>query len=1204
MRKCLLFTFLVVHNLLQSQSPVELSDLSRIGEVLPPSPNAASLGSYGGLPNTNSSGAISLSIPLFSIETPNLSIPVSANYYSTGFKVDEVSSRLGNSWNLDIGGVITRTVMDAPDELSTDARSLIPTGFHSQTSNEDIYDFLKIVNQNSFDFVDMQPDIFSFNFGNYSGKFILHNNSIFPLEHTNLHFRASFIESGLIEGYSFKITAPDGVSYFFGGVNEIEISSSSSTGPECSGNKDFEPSPTAWYLGKIVHPDGDFIEFSYSSVDQTYKYSISQSQSRKILNSDFYGCVSDPLSNGTNSTCIMLLQSYGVRLDEITTSSGQKIEIDYSVRSDLEDDFLFDKIVLYHSNNVDVLRVFDFEYLEITSTSFGNTFGVTYPDLLKRYFLSDIIERNVIPGPNDKKYSFEYNSLGELPQRLSYSQDYWGYFNGKVNSTLVYSILPILNGISLPFTSTANRNPDYNYSKKGVLSKIIYPTGGWDEIFYENNSIKVTELQKTDIQNYNINNNGISYSFGSPEIKESSVFTPNQDQNINFNITCTYFGEDDYEPEYDRVVYSILNVTDNIYLFNEATLFAGDGIVNNSTIAISLIAGKSYKTIIKIYGKDVSATSSVTYQNFSYQNVTFNKEVGGIRKYRVNTYDSQTEIHLEKYYYYSFIETPEYSSADNIVFNFENLSISKLRSLCDQGTYPCDYVEAFYYNLSSSPNYNISKFSGHHISYKSVLESSGEAFINGGKEFIYSSSLDEPPTLKYGDATMLSPFSNRGWHNGLLLQERDFAYDGTNFIFLQKKSIDYIVDSRVIDDIKGYTIRENYLTPCFLGSELNLSDLYDIYPFDVYEYDVRRRWVYPVKETNITYSQEGVEELIKIFNFEHEAIINIHPTKIISNNSREENVSLITTYSGDLFESTQPLWLNYLEENNVLELPVEQLIIREKNDLEYVISGQLIEYHEDFLKPGKVYKLELSAPVLLSEFNKVKINAGVLEFDSNYELITQLDYFTPFGNLKEKSDFESLQKQSFLWDYNNTYLIAHINNAEYADFAYTSFETNNFGNWNVPGGSIADISAPTGDRVYELNGSNNITKSISSSTEYVLSYWIKSTTPLSISGSVSGYPKIRETIGDWTNFEHLIYGINTVTISGISRIDELRLIPSISEIQTYTYKPFVGIINQSDKNNRITYYEYDNMGRLKLIKDSYKNIIKHFDYKFKSPLLP
>src|SRR5690606_31725837 len=120
----------------------------------------------------------------------------------------------------------------------------------------------------------------------------------------------------------------------------------------------------------------------------------------------------------------------------------------------------------------------------------------------------------------------------------------------------------------------------------------IYPTGGWDEIFYENNSIKVTELQKTDIQNYNINNNGISYSFGSPEIKESSVFTPNQDQNINFNITCTYFGEDDYEPEYDRVVYSILNVTDNIYLFNEATLFAGDGIVNNSTIAINLIAGK------------------------------------------------------------------------------------------------------------------------------------------------------------------------------------------------------------------------------------------------------------------------------------------------------------------------------------------------------------------------------------------------------------------------------------------------------------------------------------------------------------------------------------------------------------------------------------------------------------------------------------
>ena len=49
---------------------------------------------------------------------------------------------------------------------------------------------------------------------------------------------------------------------------------------------------------------------------------------------------------------------------------------------------------------------------------------------------------------------------------------------------------------------------------------------------------------------------------------------------------------------------------------------------------------------------------------------------------------------------------------------------------------------------------------------------------------------------------------------------------------------------------------------------------------------------------------------------------------------------------------------------------------------------------------------------------------------------------------------------------------------------------------------------------------------------------------------------------------------------------------------TYTYTPLVGISSQCDANNRITYYQYDGLQRLKTIRDQDNNIIKRYDYQY------
>ena len=295
-------------------------------------------------------------------------------------------------------------------------------------------------------------------------------------------------------------------------------------------------------------------------------------------------------------------------------------------------------------------------------------------------------------------------------------------------------------------------------------------------------------------------------------------------------------------------------------------------------------------------------------------------------------------------------------------------------------------------------------------------------------------------------------------------------------------------------------------------------------------------------------------------------------SKTTSTSSKGHSIVVETKYP---FDYTGNSVLTQMATLNMLSYPVEQF--------EFANSAHKKSTRTEYFNWG-------TTPARIAP-KTVEVKNGT----SSYEIRLRYSVYDPKGNVQTVSKENDIL-HSYVWDYNNVYPIAQVVNASVTNVAHTSFESDGKGNWSFTGVPAVNSTAPTGKKAYTLGAS--ITKNgLSTSTTYIVSYWKKSGT-VAVNSTT---PITGKTINGWTYYEHKVVNPagGLITVSGTNGIiDELRLYPLGAQMTTYTYEPLIGMACQVDANNRITYYEYDNLGRLTLIKDQDKNILKRICYNY------
>ena len=481
MRNKLKVVFLLAFIFLNICPDVKGDDVPSLSPTVPTSPQAEVFKRYGEYSINYSTGIPDISIPLFEIDHHGYKLPVSLRYYPQPIKPGYNYDVFGRGWSLSISSCISRTIEYIPDEWR-----------NFKLDDSKLGDYYHLYGN---------KEIFNLNLGHDKFNAILPDGSSFDFVITNddnkgIKYIVSDGRNVKIScGYSaenidmFTVIDEKGIKYTFSGADT----------PSYNVDK-FSTSYVTWQLTRIDLPcSSEPITFNYNnSIDSRYAESMPEPLLRiwhlqeyangqefkiargeeipnnqkyfykmKLLSSIQYGTTTISLSyvNGSNS-------AYEYASD-IVVFDNDSIIRDFSLYHSVDH-------VLFSSNINDYVASLD----SIKINGNNNDIPLTYKFLYTSKGILYFSGTDHWGNAND--YDTEYD-LGNFTMFEEFNPTEYQSFN-----SAPITVIDKASQDSCPYYKI-RLSREYNDDRRasspnehGVLSEIIYPTGGYTKFDFEN----------------------------------------------------------------------------------------------------------------------------------------------------------------------------------------------------------------------------------------------------------------------------------------------------------------------------------------------------------------------------------------------------------------------------------------------------------------------------------------------------------------------------------------------------------------------------------------------------------------------------------------------------------------------------------------------------------------------------------------------
>lgn len=426
--------------------------ISNLNSSAPPSSQGLSLGEISNITNhvDKYTGRLNYGIKLLNVPMAGINIPLSVNYSTTGFRVQEMPGVNGLGWGNSLNAMITRAVEGLPDENFYGYCGPNRTG--EQNYSPFSKDYFEKTTKSEWD---SQPDKFFFSFMGFSGSFVLDPDGkpiLLSASQGIQILTCPFIRINGAMGGKWVLRDQQGNQYIFGdGAYE-------STTNYCHGEKQnqYQSYTSGWYLKKIITSTNKEINFTYVNYSSV-SYSTYVNMKRSVSGNGT--CSGNSAASWNENIDATITPAFLTKISYDKTS----VDLEYNHnRLDLTNGKALTSIRVSQNGNETVAYQFNYGY-------FGSSDGTQ----AKRLKLQNITESH-LGVVNKMLYAFYYNEQTNLPARNSVKTDYWGYYN---NNTTGSNLI-----------GEADKNPDYANTKANVLERVTNALGGSTYFEYQLNS--------------------------------------------------------------------------------------------------------------------------------------------------------------------------------------------------------------------------------------------------------------------------------------------------------------------------------------------------------------------------------------------------------------------------------------------------------------------------------------------------------------------------------------------------------------------------------------------------------------------------------------------------------------------------------------------------------------------------------------------